>query len=97
VRAEDSESAQEYRPFEGFEMTARVTDTFVRGQHVLADGKVSGRPTGEYLRRPTRRADGIVDQNLPYKGTNDNDFGSLAGGAVAEAAGELAGGLQEGA
>jgi allantoinase len=55
VRAEDSESAQEYTPFEGFEMTARVTDTFVRGQQVLADGKVSGRPAGEYLRRPVRR------------------------------------------
>ena len=79
VRAEDSQSAQEYTPFEGFEMTARVTDTFVRGQRVLADGKVSGSPTGEYLRRPTRRG-----------------RASLAGGAVAEAAGELAGGLEEG-
>ncbi|MGH3187525.1 MAG: dihydroorotase [Streptosporangiaceae bacterium] len=79
VRAEDSESAQEYTPFEGFEMTARVTDTFVRGQRVLADGKVSGGPVGEYLRRPVRR-------------------GALAvGGAVAEATGKLAGGLQEGA
>ena len=59
VRAEDSESAQEYTPFEGFVMTARVTDTFVRGQHVLADGKVSGRPRGNYLRLPVRAsADG---------------------------------------
>jgi allantoinase len=59
VQAEDSESAQEYTPFEGFVMTARVTDTFVRGQHVLADGKVSGRPRGNYLRRPVRAsADG---------------------------------------
>ena len=40
-------------------MTARVTDTFVRGQHVLADGKVSGRPRGNYLRLPVRAsADG---------------------------------------
>ncbi|WP_345385185.1 amidohydrolase family protein [Nonomuraea salmonea] len=31
VRAQESESAQEYTPFEGFPMTAKVTDTFVRG------------------------------------------------------------------
>ena len=55
VRAEDSESTQEYTPFEGFEMTAKVTDTFVRGNHVLQDGKVVGQPTGQYLRRPTQR------------------------------------------
>ncbi|WFF05727.1 dihydroorotase family protein [Micromonospora sp. WMMD1076] len=54
VRAEDSESAQEYTPFEGFELTARVTDTFVRGQHVLVDGKVTGEPAGRYLARPQR-------------------------------------------
>ncbi|MFD6260336.1 dihydroorotase family protein [Micromonospora chalcea] len=54
VRAEDSESTQEYTPFEGFELTARVTDTFVRGQHVLVDGKVAGEPAGRYLARPQR-------------------------------------------
>ena len=54
VRAEDSESTQEYTPFEGFELTARVTDTFVRGQHVLVDGKVTGEPAGRYLARPQR-------------------------------------------
>jgi allantoinase len=54
VRAADSQSAQEYTPFEGFEMTARVTDTFVRGHHVLADGKMAGEPRGEYLRRPVK-------------------------------------------
>lgn len=56
VRAADSESAQEYTPFEGFEMTARVTDTFVRGHRVLADGTITGQPAGVYLRRPVRRA-----------------------------------------
>ena len=56
VRAEDSESTQEYTPFEGFEMSARVTDTFVRGHHVLRNGSVTGQPQGMYLRRPTRRA-----------------------------------------
>ncbi|GGO74127.1 dihydroorotase [Nonomuraea cavernae] len=52
VRAADSESAQEYTPFEGFELTAKVTDTFVRGHHVLDAGKIVGPPLGRYLRRP---------------------------------------------
>ncbi|WP_433154134.1 dihydroorotase [Actinomadura nitritigenes] len=51
VRAADSESTQEYTPFEGFPMTAKVTDTFVRGNHVYSDGKVLGDPVGKYLRR----------------------------------------------
>ena len=53
VRAADSESTQEYTPFEGFSMTAAVTDTFVRGHHVFESGKVVGEPVGRYLRRPT--------------------------------------------
>ena len=53
VRAEDSESSQEYTPFEGFELGAAVTDTFVRGHRVLEAGAVVGEPTGRYLRRPT--------------------------------------------
>jgi allantoinase len=53
VRAEDSESAQEYTPFEGFELTARVTDTFLRGRPVLRGGRIVGEPRGQYLRRPT--------------------------------------------
>ena len=56
VRAAESESTQEYTPFEGFDMTARVTDTFLRGRQVLAEGEVVGEPTGQYLRRPTGRA-----------------------------------------
>ena len=52
VSPEDSESAQEYTPFEGFELAAKVTDTFVRGQRVLTDGAVSGTPAGRYLHRP---------------------------------------------
>lgn len=53
VRAEDSESTQGYTPFEGFELTARVTDTFLRGRAVLADRRIVGEPRGRYLRRPT--------------------------------------------
>ncbi|MEV4133091.1 dihydroorotase family protein [Dactylosporangium sp. NPDC049742] len=52
VRAEDSLSTQEYTPFEGFELSAAVTDTFVRGHHVLADGAIQGEPRGQYQRRP---------------------------------------------
>jgi allantoinase len=51
VRAADSESAQEYTPFEGFQLTAAVTDTFLRGQHVLEAGKVVGDPQGQYIKR----------------------------------------------
>ncbi|MEV4567655.1 dihydroorotase family protein [Nonomuraea sp. NPDC049419] len=54
VRAQESESAQEYTPFEGFPMTAKVTDTFVRGHRVLESGKIVGPPVGRYLRRPGR-------------------------------------------
>jgi allantoinase len=55
VRAADSESSQEYTPFEGFEMTAKVTDTFVRGHHVLENGNITGPPIGSFVRRPTPR------------------------------------------
>jgi len=55
VRAEDSQSTQEYTPFEGFELTSKVTDTFVRGMRVLENGRIVGEPRGKYLHRPTRR------------------------------------------
>ena len=55
VRAADSLSTQEYTPFEGFEMSARLTDTYLRGQQVLRDGQVVGEANGRYLTRPTRR------------------------------------------
>jgi allantoinase len=55
AHAGDSLSAQEYTPFEGMEIGATVTDTFVRGNHVLADGTVVGSPRGRYVHRPTAR------------------------------------------
>jgi allantoinase len=55
VRAAESESSQEYTPFEGFDMTARVTDTFLRGQQVFGGGKIVGEPRGRFVRRPTSR------------------------------------------
>ncbi len=51
VRAEDSESTQEYTPFEGYAMEAAVTHTVLRGRVIFEDGQVVGDPVGRYLRR----------------------------------------------
>lgn len=51
VHSEDSLSAQDYTPFEGFTLTARVTDTFLRGDKIYSDGVITGNPKGKYLRR----------------------------------------------
>jgi allantoinase len=55
VHATDSESSQEYSPFEGFELTAAVDHVFLRGRQIVRDGNVVGDPAGRYLSRPTRR------------------------------------------
>lgn len=57
VRAEDSLSAQEYTPFEGFELTAKITDTYLRGATVFQDGAVVGTPRGQYLDRTGRTSE----------------------------------------
>ena len=54
IRPQDSESTQEYTPFEGFTLDAVVTDTFVRGHHVLADGAIVGEPVGRFVPRGPR-------------------------------------------
>ena len=51
IKPEDSVSEQEYTPFDGFTLNAQVTDTFVRGNHVLENTEVVGGPTGRYVRR----------------------------------------------
>jgi allantoinase len=51
VRADDSESAQEYSALEGIEIGATVTDTFLRGEAILKDGTVVGEPRGRYIHR----------------------------------------------
>ena len=53
VRAEESVSSQEYTPFEGAELTAKVTDTFLRGHRIMTDGVVTDEKHGKYLARPT--------------------------------------------
>ena len=51
VHAEDSPSSQGYTPFEGHELTGRVTDVWLRGGRILKDGNVVGEARGEYQRR----------------------------------------------
>jgi allantoinase len=54
VRAADSKSEQGYSPFEGQELTGRVTSTFLRGALIYNEGKVVGPARGRYLHRPVR-------------------------------------------
>ncbi|MGW9402833.1 dihydroorotase [Arthrobacter sp. NPDC055585] len=57
VRSEDSLSTQDYTPFEGFELTAAVTDTYLRGSRVFGDGEIQGTPGGRYVKRSGFAAD----------------------------------------
>jgi allantoinase len=52
IRAEESESGQGYTPFEGQELNAKVTTTFLRGHRIYDEGQVLGEPKGNYLKRP---------------------------------------------
>ena len=53
ISAKNSPSTQGYTPFEGLELSARVEETFLRGQLIYQDGNVIGKPIGQYLFRPT--------------------------------------------
>jgi allantoinase len=52
VRAGESPSGQGYTPFEGQELTGRVTATFLRGALVYDGARVAGPARGRYLKRP---------------------------------------------
>lgn len=52
IRAADSLSSQGYTPFEGLELSARVTTTLLRGSVVYDNGTIVGQPRGRYLHRP---------------------------------------------
>lgn len=52
IRSADSESDQGYTPFEGMELTAAVKTTFLRGQKIYDEGKIVGKASGQYLKRP---------------------------------------------
>jgi allantoinase len=49
-----SESQQGYSVFEGMEMSASVTSTFLRGRLIYDNGQAVGQPGGQYLHRPYR-------------------------------------------
>lgn len=55
IHAAESESSQGYTPFEGIEVTGKVTATYVRGQLVFDGSSVVGPPIGQYQYRPTAR------------------------------------------
>ena len=52
IKSSESESGQGYTPFEGTELRARATTTFLRGNRIFDDHQVLGEPTGKYLKRP---------------------------------------------
>lgn len=52
VRASNSESGQGFTPFEGQELSASVTQTFLRGNLIYDNGEIIGAPDGRYLSRP---------------------------------------------
>jgi dihydroorotase (multifunctional complex type) len=49
-------SAQPYTPFAGLRLRGWVSHTVLRGRVAYESGKVSGAPTGQYLRRPLAAA-----------------------------------------
>jgi allantoinase len=49
-----SESQQGYSVFEGMEMSASITSTFLRGRLIYDNGQAIGQPGGQYLHRPYR-------------------------------------------
>jgi len=53
IHAKDSPSTQGYTPFEGLELSAHVDATFLRGKLTYEDGQILGKPSGQYLHRPT--------------------------------------------
>jgi len=54
VRADESPSSQGYTPFEGHELSGRVTDVWLGGRRILDAGSVVGPPTGRYQARGPR-------------------------------------------
>jgi allantoinase len=54
IRAAESPSGQGYTPFEGQELTAKVKQTYLRGNLIYDGGNIVGKPIGQYLHRPYR-------------------------------------------
>jgi allantoinase len=54
IGQDKSHSQQGYSPLDGFELTARVEQTFLRGQCIFKHGNIVGGPKGQFIKRPTR-------------------------------------------
>jgi allantoinase len=52
IRAEESESQQDFTPFEGMELRGRVQSTWLRGKEIWDGSNVIGPARGKYLSRP---------------------------------------------
>ena len=52
IQSTESESAQGYSVFEGFELAGQVEDVWVRGARVVEASAIVGSPTGQYVSRP---------------------------------------------
>lgn len=50
IRAENFKSKAKFSPFEGWELTATVAETYVGGECVFSDGEIVGQPHGSVLR-----------------------------------------------
>jgi allantoinase len=53
IRAEESESQQDFTPFEGMELRGRVQSTWLRGNEIWDGSNVIGPARGKYLSRPS--------------------------------------------
>ena len=54
LRADDMESRAGYSPYEGIRTKGSVTQVYLRGQQMVAGGKVVGNAIGQYLKRGTK-------------------------------------------
>lgn len=54
VTHRDLHSAQDFTPFEGLELGGFAETTILRGEVVYQDGKFTGTPRGEFIKRPVR-------------------------------------------
>ncbi len=44
---------RDWSPYEAMDVKGEITDVFLRGEHAVAEGEITGNPTGKYLFRST--------------------------------------------
>jgi dihydropyrimidinase/allantoinase len=52
VNADSLQSAQDFTPFAGLTIEGWPTETILRGEIMMKDGRITAKPTGRYIRRP---------------------------------------------